>query len=108
MVALAWGQDKLNVWDIDKVREVLRGLFQEERTILLEDVEYLTSLLDEETELQVIMLALTGCVWYVAWARACCATFLLVCMGVCWCHSQRSVWTKLATGRPLTPVCSGV
>ncbi|EFJ41228.1 hypothetical protein VOLCADRAFT_98787 [Volvox carteri f. nagariensis] len=45
--------DKLNVASIDTVRETLRTALLEERTALLEDVEYLQGLLDVEADLQV-------------------------------------------------------
>ncbi|GLC46986.1 hypothetical protein PLESTB_001410400 [Pleodorina starrii] len=45
--------DKLNVSNIDAVREMLRTALLDERAALLEDIEYLQGLLDAEADLQV-------------------------------------------------------
>ena len=44
---------QLNVWDIGAVKELLCRELQEERSALMEDIEYLQGLLEDETDLQV-------------------------------------------------------
>ncbi len=46
-------QGKLSVFSIDEVKETLECALQEERTCLLNDIEYLTALLTDETDMQV-------------------------------------------------------
>jgi len=48
-------QDKLNVYEIDAVKDALRVAVQEEKTYLIEDIEYLTALLTDETDVHVSM-----------------------------------------------------
>jgi hypothetical protein len=46
-------QQKLNIYGIDEIKEGLQLLLREENEALLDDVQYLQSLLEEETNLQV-------------------------------------------------------
>lgn len=46
-------QGKLNVYEVDSFKETLRLALHEEKALLLEDIDYLTSLLDKETDTQV-------------------------------------------------------
>mmetsp|Transcript_20989 Transcript_20989/g.45972 ORF Transcript_20989/g.45972 Transcript_20989/m.45972 type:complete len:551 (-) Transcript_20989:363-2015(-) len=45
-------QGKLNVWDIDAVKEHVRQALRHEQACLHEDIEYLQALLEDEAELQ--------------------------------------------------------
>ena len=46
-------QNKLNVRDIDAVKVYIRGGLAEEKVVLMEDIWFLHSLLEDEVELEV-------------------------------------------------------
>ena len=46
-------QDKLNIFEVDSVKDALRGALEEERQLLTEDIDYLTMLLNHEADLKV-------------------------------------------------------
>lgn len=69
-------QDKLNVYEIDAVKEVLKNALQDEKQALMEDVEYLMSLLDEETDVQVCACNQVMCSWLCASAQVHASTLL--------------------------------
>jgi hypothetical protein len=55
-------QDKLNVYEIDAVKDALRVAIHEEKVHLMEDIDYLTALLTDETDAQVgVGLHFKGC-----------------------------------------------
>ncbi|KAF5830834.1 hypothetical protein DUNSADRAFT_13982 [Dunaliella salina] len=45
-------QDKLNVYEIDAVKDALRAAVEEEKAYLMEDIEYLTTLLTDEADMR--------------------------------------------------------
>jgi hypothetical protein len=48
------------VYEVDSFKEALRSALQEEKALLLEDIDYLTSLLDHETDAQLVRNTLIG------------------------------------------------
>lgn len=52
------------MYEIDAVRDALRAAVAEERVLLLEDIEFLTALLTEETDLQVRRLGCFNRCWH--------------------------------------------
>jgi len=53
-------KDKLNVYEIDAVKDALRAAIQEEKMLLMEDIEYLTALLTDEADARVCVSADAG------------------------------------------------
>lgn len=51
--------DKLNAFEVDSIKTQLQTAFEEERRNLLEDVDYLATILDEETDMRARAKALT-------------------------------------------------
>eukprot|EP00983_Pelagomonas_calceolata_P103931 1158968-Pelagomonas_calceolata.AAC.6 len=45
--------DKLNVYEIDAVKDALRAAIEEEKMYLMEDIDYLTALLTDEADMRV-------------------------------------------------------
>eukprot|EP00967_Tisochrysis_lutea_P080627 scaffold110851_cov18-Tisochrysis_lutea.AAC.1 len=44
--------DKLNVYEIDAVKDALRAAIEEEKMYLMEDIDYLTALLTDEADMR--------------------------------------------------------